>query len=161
MRTFCNRGDLQICDLWTQYFLKFADILFAVFLLTNTYLKCSNLNFYKIKDLAKQISSQLLDCFAIKGGKNVSFSLSYGGKFAEVGGPQKSSANSKSMNLQTYKICNFCGRSASVVICDLRTKYFLRLLICDLRSQIFCGLKTYTNLLILYFSPYKYIPKMF
>jgi hypothetical protein len=49
-----------------------------------------------------------------------------GGKFAEVGGPQISSANSKSVNLQTYKICNICGRSASVAICDLRTQYFLQ-----------------------------------
>jgi hypothetical protein len=48
------------------------------------------------------------------------------GKFAEVGGPQISSANSKSANLQTYKICNICGPSASVAICDLRTQYFLR-----------------------------------
>jgi hypothetical protein len=71
-----------------------------------------------------------------------------GGKFAEVGGPQISSANGKSVNLQTYKICNICGPSVSVAICDLRT-------------QIFCGLKTSTNLLSVYFSPYKYISKMF
>ncbi len=49
-----------------------------------------------------------------------------GGKFAEVGGPQISSANSISVNLKTYKICNISGRSASVAICDLRTQYFLR-----------------------------------
>jgi hypothetical protein len=56
------------------------------------------LNFYKIKDLAKQLSSQLLDCFAIKGGeKNVSFSLSYGGKFADL----------KFLNSHISEICGF------------------------------------------------------
>jgi hypothetical protein len=42
---------------------------FFNFLLTNTFLKCSNLNFYKIKNSAKQICSRILDSFAIKGGK--------------------------------------------------------------------------------------------
>jgi hypothetical protein len=36
---------------------------------------------------------------------------------------------------------------------------FCNLQICDLRSQLFCGLKTFTNPQLLYFSPYKYIPK--
>ncbi len=41
---------------------------FFIFLLKNTYLKCSNSNFYQIKNSAKQTSRQLLDSFAIKGG---------------------------------------------------------------------------------------------
>ena len=41
---------------------------FFIFLLTNTYLKFSNSNFYQIKNSAKQTSRQLLDSFAIKGG---------------------------------------------------------------------------------------------
>jgi hypothetical protein len=59
---------------------------FFIFLLTNTYLKCSNLNFYQIKNLDKQICGRLLDSFALKGGKKIrcfAFSLSYGGKFAD------------------------------------------------------------------------------
>ncbi len=63
--------NLLICNLRTQYFLRSADLQFAdpifcdlklpqsckkifIFLLTNTYLKCSNSNFYQIKDSAKQ-----------------------------------------------------------------------------------------------------------
>ena len=85
-----------------------------------------------------------------------------GGKFAQVGGPQISSANSKSVNLQTYKICYICRPSACGAIWRIcGPNIFCNLLICDLRTQIFCGLKTSTNLLILYFSPYKYITKMF
>jgi hypothetical protein len=64
---FCN---FQICDLLTQIFagLKLLQICkFFIFLLTNTYLKCSNSNFYQIKNSAKQTSSWLLDGFAIKG----------------------------------------------------------------------------------------------
>ncbi len=45
-----------------------------------------------------------------------------GGKFAQVGGPQISSANSKSVNLQTYKICNICRRSAKGFDCDTLSK---------------------------------------
>jgi hypothetical protein len=30
-------------------------------------------------------------------------------RIAEVGGPQRCSANRKSANLRTYKICNICG----------------------------------------------------
>jgi hypothetical protein len=41
---------------------------FLIFLLTNTYLKCSNSNFYQIKNSAKQTSRQLLDSFVLKGG---------------------------------------------------------------------------------------------
>jgi hypothetical protein len=87
-----------------------------------------------------------------------------GGKFEEEGGSQISSANSKSVNLQTYKICNICGPSVSVAICGSviwGPNIFCNLQICDLRSQLFCGLKTFTNPQLLNFSPYKYIPKMF
>jgi hypothetical protein len=48
--------------------------------------KRSNANFYQIKNYAKQICSRLLDSFARRESflKNVSFSLSYGGKFADL-----------------------------------------------------------------------------
>ncbi len=62
LRTFRMCGNLQICNLWTQYFLWFADPHFFAnlkllqsqnhfFLLTNTYLKCSNSKFYLKKIL--------------------------------------------------------------------------------------------------------------
>ncbi len=50
--------DLQLPQIWK----------FFIFLLINTYLKCSNSNFYQIKNSAKQTSSWLLDSFAIKEG---------------------------------------------------------------------------------------------
>ncbi len=75
-------GHLRIWDLWTQYFLQLpiccrkfiADLQlpqiweFFILLLTNTYLKCSNSNFYQIKNSGKQTCRWLLDSFAIKGG---------------------------------------------------------------------------------------------
>jgi hypothetical protein len=66
-----------------------------------------------------------------------------GGKFGEEGGPQISSANSKSANLQTYKTCNFCGPSTSVAICGFvicGPNIFCNLQVCDLRSLIFSQL---------------------
>ncbi len=41
---------------------------FFIFLLTSTFLKCSNSNFYQTKNFAKQTCSCFLDSFAIKGG---------------------------------------------------------------------------------------------
>jgi hypothetical protein len=69
-----------------------------------------------------------------------------GGKFAEVGGPQLSSANSKSMNLQTYKICNNADvrQVWQFAICE--PNIFCDLLICDLGTQIFCGLESANSL---------------
>jgi hypothetical protein len=63
---FC---DLQIC--WPKFIadLQLPQIWeFFIFLLANTYLKCSNSNFYQMKNSAKQTCSWLLDSFAIKGG---------------------------------------------------------------------------------------------
>jgi hypothetical protein len=99
-------GNLGICELRTDpiFFVRFANLRFAdpifvadlqlpqickffIFLFTNTYLKCSNLNFYQVKNSAKQACSQVLDSFAIKGGnlkRDVKFSLSYGGKFEDL-----------------------------------------------------------------------------
>ena len=51
-------ADLQLPQIWK----------FFIFLLMNTYLKCSNLNFYQIKNSAKQTCSWLLYSFAIKRG---------------------------------------------------------------------------------------------
>ncbi len=81
---FCLSGNLRICNLQVQYFLQFFYLQFAdpnfcglktstnlqifIFLLTNTYLKCSISNFYQIKNSAKQTCSWLLDSYAIKGG---------------------------------------------------------------------------------------------
>ncbi len=71
-------ADLQFAD--PIFFVRFANpILVAnlqllqickifIFLFSNTYLKCSNSNFYQIKKTAKQTCNQLLDSFAIKGG---------------------------------------------------------------------------------------------
>jgi hypothetical protein len=54
--------------------LKFSQIRnFFIFLLTNTYLKCSNLIFHQIKNSAKQICCQLLVSFAIKVGKKIRY----------------------------------------------------------------------------------------
>ncbi len=52
-----------IADLQLPQILKFF-----IFRLINTYLKCSNSNFYQIKNSAKQTCSWTLDSFAIKGG---------------------------------------------------------------------------------------------
>ncbi len=76
-------ADLQFADpiffMWFVDF-RFANLIFVadlklsqickffIFLFTNTYLKCSNSNFYHIKNTAKQTCNQLLDSFAIKGG---------------------------------------------------------------------------------------------
>ncbi len=82
LRTFRMCGDLRIYNLRTHYFLQFAicwpkfvaDLqllqicIFFIFLLTTTYLTCCNINFYQLKNFAKQACSQLLDSFAIKGG---------------------------------------------------------------------------------------------
>ena len=51
-------ADLQFRQIWK----------FFIFLLINSYLKCSNSNFYQIKNSAKQTCRWLLDSFAIKGG---------------------------------------------------------------------------------------------
>ncbi len=74
-------ADLQFAD--PIFFVRFVDFQFAnlifvadlqlpqickFFMFTNTYLKCSNSNFYQIKNSAKQTCNQLLDSFAIKGG---------------------------------------------------------------------------------------------
>ncbi len=74
-----------------------------------------------------------------------------GGKFAEVGGPQITSANRKSANLRAYKICYICEPSASVAFVDLR-----------FADPIFCALWTFYCRLILpqickFFIFYKYI----
>jgi hypothetical protein len=68
LRTFCKCGNLQICDLRTLYFLRFADPNFFCGLKTLQIRKCSNSNFYKIKNSAKQTCSRFLDSFAMKGG---------------------------------------------------------------------------------------------
>jgi hypothetical protein len=60
---------------------------FFTFLLTNTYLKCSNSNFYKIKNSAKQTCSRFLDIFAIKGGnffERCFILYVYSGKFMDL-----------------------------------------------------------------------------
>ncbi len=44
---------------------------------------------------------------------------------------------------------------------DLRTQYFCNLRICDLLTQIYCRPNISANLKILYFSAYKFIPKLF
>ncbi len=65
---FCN---LQICDLLTQIYCGptiSTNLKILYFLLINLYLKCSNSNFYQIKNSAKKTCSWLLDSFAIKGG---------------------------------------------------------------------------------------------
>ncbi len=51
-------ADLQLPQIWK----------FFIFLLANRYLKCSNSNFYQMKNSAKQTCSWLLDSFVIKGG---------------------------------------------------------------------------------------------
>ncbi len=84
-------ADLQLPQIWE----------FFIFLLTNTYLKCSNSIFYQIKISAKQTCSWLLDSFAIKGGNFFKKILSYGGKFADW----------QFADWLTNKICGFaiCG----------------------------------------------------
>ncbi len=84
LRTFHMRGNLRICE--PDNFLQFADLQFADPNLLRTYnfhksknslffclwihryLKCSNSNFYQIKNSVKQTCSWPLDSFAIKGG---------------------------------------------------------------------------------------------
>ncbi len=58
---FC---DLRIC--WPKFIAQIWE--FCIFLLTNTYLKCSTSNFYQTKNSAKHTCRWLLDSFAIKGG---------------------------------------------------------------------------------------------
>ncbi len=62
---------LQFAICWPKFIvdLQLPQILkFFIFLLINTYLKCSNSNCYQIQNSAKQTCSWLLDSFAIKGG---------------------------------------------------------------------------------------------
>ncbi len=96
---FCFKGTVSQDFLLQVFFMNhlppkplkirhFVDLpYFFIFLLTSTYLKCSNSNFYQIKKSAKQTCSWLLDSFAIKGGnffKKMFNSLLYGGKFADL-----------------------------------------------------------------------------
>jgi hypothetical protein len=56
---------------WSTFFCELkttANPQIHFFLLTNTYLKCSNSKFYQIKNSAKQTCWWLLDNFAIKRG---------------------------------------------------------------------------------------------
>jgi hypothetical protein len=56
---------------WSTFFCELkttANPQIHFFLLTNTYLKCSNSKFYQIKNSAKQTCWRLLDNFAIKRG---------------------------------------------------------------------------------------------
>ncbi len=84
---FCNLricwpkfiADLQLPQIWE----------FFIFLLTNTYLKCANSNFYQIKISVKQTCSWLLDSFALKGGNFL-----------------KEMFNSLYLMLENLRICN-------------------------------------------------------
>ncbi len=83
-RTFRMCGNLWICNLRTQFFcnLRNCDLLTQIccrlttsanlqihyFSACKYMLKCSNSNFYQIKNSAKRTYSWLLDSFAIKGG---------------------------------------------------------------------------------------------
>ena len=104
---FCN---FQICDLLTQICCGLktsANLQILYFLLTNTYLKCSNSNFYERKNSAKQTSRQLIDSFAIKGGNFVERCLI--------------------LSVLWWKICGFaiCGlaHQQNLQICNLQTQY--------------------------------------
>jgi hypothetical protein len=57
--------------------------------------------------------------------------------------------------LQSFYMCG------NLWICTFRTQYFLQFSNLRFADQNGCGLKTSANLQILYFSAYKYIPKMF
>ena len=50
---------------------------------------------------------------------------------AKVGGPQLSSANHKSANLQTYQICWICGPSANAAVCGCAIYEFAGLQFAD------------------------------
>jgi len=69
-----------------------------------------------------------------------------GGKFAEEGSPQISSANPQICGLTKFVTFANLPQVWHLWICDLWTQYFLRF-----GLQILCRLKTSTNLQILYF----------
>ncbi len=101
---FCN---LRICDLLTQIYCGPATSgiwKFCIFLLINTYLKCSNSNFYQIKNSAKQTCSWLLDSFAKKGGNFF-----------------KKMFNSLCLIVKNLRICNLrTGSPTNLRICILQ-----------------------------------------
>ncbi len=113
-------ADLQLQQLWK----------FFMFMLINTYLKCSTSIFYLIKNSAKQTCSWLLDSFAIKGGNFVKRCLI--------------------LSVLKWKICRFavCGlvHQQNLRICNLRinekkfadshTSEILRICDCGLSPRI-------------------------
>jgi hypothetical protein len=98
-------ADLQLSQIWD----------FFIFLLTNTYLKCSNANFFQIKNSAKQTCSWLLDSFAIKEGNfflNMFNSLWKICRFAICGLAHQQNLGSCNLqinqkNLHVSEICGF------------------------------------------------------
>jgi hypothetical protein len=96
--------------------------------------------------------------FCLKGTVSQDFLLS--GFFHESSSPRPREIK----NLWTYKMFYICGPSACVAIrgfANFGPNIFCNFQIFNLLTQICCGLKTSANLQILYFSAYKYIPKMF
>ncbi len=86
--------DLQLPQIWK----------FFIFLLINTCLKCSNSNFYQIKNSAKQTCSWLLDSFAIKGGNFF-----------------KKMSNSLCLIVKNLQICNLrTGSPTNLQNCNLQ-----------------------------------------
>ena len=103
LRTFRNWGILRICDLLTQIYCGptiSTNLKILYFLLINLYLKCSNSNFYQIKNSAKHTYSRLLDSFATKGGNF--FKKMFNSLCLMV-------ENLQIFNLRTISPTKFCG----------------------------------------------------
>ncbi len=94
---------------------------FFIFRLTNTYLNCTNANFYLITNSAIQICSRLLDSFAIK--ENLWWEIC---EFAICGLAHQ-------LNLQ---ICNLQFADQSKLICRLAYLRNLRICNCRLSPRI-------------------------
>ncbi len=107
---FCRHYFLQFA--YPHFFanLKLLQIRkFFIFLLTNTYLKCSNSKFYQIKNSAKQTCCQLSYNFAIKRGnffKKMFNSLCLIAENLQTGSPTKF-ADLKFADSHISEICRF------------------------------------------------------
>jgi hypothetical protein len=119
---FCN---FQICNFLTQICCgQICKLL--IFLLTNSYLKCSNSNFYQIKNSAEQTSRQLLDSFCYKGREFF-----------------KKMFNSLCLMVENLQICNLLtGSLTKFAICrsnkrNLQTRISQKF--ADLSCKYFCA----------------------